>query len=169
MRKYAVSSMITALIFSSGLLPSSAFALVCDGKPVNGVCQPPHLLHDVCPTNVPRGCFPMPSADPAGGDSPTPLPQPKIRTKAAVKPLASEKTPGFEAEYSGATGGARQKAKAMTPRDGVGSPDDAAAADAARVAKFKAGKALADTVKRSAAEGNTDAPTDAPSAAEANQ
>lgn len=169
MRKYASPAILFVLFFPAALISGSAFALVCDGKPVNGVCVAPHLLHDVCPPSVPRGCYPMPAVGPATGDNQTPLPQPKVRTKAAVKPLASEKTSGFEAEYSGATGGAWQKAKATTPRDGVGSPDDAAAADAARVAKFKAGKALADTVKRSAAEGNTDAPTDAPSAAEANQ
>ena len=126
MRKYAVPSMITALIFSSGLLPSSAFALVCDGKPVNGVCVPPHLLHDVCPTNVPRGCFPMPSVDPVTGDHSSPIPQPKVRTKQDM--TSGDDLPG--------------------PRN---APADAAAEGTQRSAKFKAGKALAETVKRAAA------------------
>lgn len=130
MRKYVVPSMITALIFSSGLLPSSAFALVCDGKPVNGVCVPPHLAHDKCPTNAPRGCWPMPSVDPVTGDHSSPVPKPKVRTKQSMP--SGDDVPG--------------------PRN---APAGAAAQSTQRVAKFKAGKALADTVKRTAPNSDT--------------
>lgn len=120
MRKYAVPSMLTALIFSFGLLtpaPAHATVTICWHK----VC--------VCITGKknPHGCDFLTEKNKnvrvAVVDDAIMADLDRMQgQKIKVEPVVTRKTSGFEAEYSGATGASERAAGDPVPGIGITRP-----------------------------------------------